>query len=161
VRWLPPVSPHPCRANRGRKYLFLRPGGSLYLGDVHPLAMALDPDRRVGEPVTFRFDYFETVQPGTTSDDTTYTGDGTKLVNQSNHEWSHGIGEIVTAALAAGFRIDALIEDDFTDWPMFPDMIKDQSTGHYRLPPSSPRLPFYVTLQMTKPYVHRSSPSVT
>ncbi len=128
----------------------LRPGGSLYLRDVHPFAMALDPDRQAGEPLTIRFDYFETLEPGTTESDTTYTGDGTKLVNQRDHEWSHGIAEIVTGALTAGFHTNGLYEDDFVDWQAYPDMVKDHVTGHYHLPSSYPRIPFYVTLLATK-----------
>jgi SAM-dependent methyltransferase len=131
-------------------YDLLRPGGSLYLRDVHPFAMALDPDRQAGEPLRVRFDYFETVEPGTTESDTTYTGDGTKLVNRRDHEWSHGIAEIVGGAMAAGFHLDALYEDDFVDWLAYPDMVKDDATGRYHFPSGYPRVPFYVTVQATK-----------
>jgi SAM-dependent methyltransferase len=130
----------------------LKPGGSLYVRDVHPVAMMLDPDGQPGDPMTLRFDYFETVEPGTTMSDGTYTGNGTKLPSDMpDHEWSHSIAEIVGGVLNAGLQLDALYEDDFADWQANPDMVLDATTGHYRLPPHLPRIPWYVTVMATKP----------
>jgi SAM-dependent methyltransferase len=129
----------------------LRPGGKLYVRDVHPFAMALDPDREAGDPLTIRFDYFETLEPGTTIGDVTYAGDGTTMAEpMPDHEWSHSIAEIVQGAMRAGFRLDDLYEDDFTDWAAQPDMVLNESNGEYRLPPSLPRVPWYVTVMATK-----------
>ena len=128
----------------------LRPGGSLYLRDLHPFFMSLDFDRALGDPLKVRFDYFEMPEPESLETEHTYSGDGRPLKNKLTHEWSHSISEIIGGALSAGLQIDAVYEDDFTDWPAFPDMIEGDN-GQFRMPPGTPRIPYYFTLQATKP----------
>ncbi len=128
----------------------MTPGGSLYLRDSHPFFMTIDFERSVGDPLTVRFDYFETLEPESLESEHSYSGDGRILRNKITHEWSHGVAEILGGALGAGLTIDGFFEDEFTDWQAFPDMIEGDN-GQFRLPSGSPRIPFYFTLQATKP----------
>ena len=128
----------------------LKPGGSLYLRDTHPFYMAIDFERNAGDPLQIRFDYFETPEPESIDSTTTYSGDGRPLTNTMNHEWSHGIGDILDGALRAGLTIDGFFEDDFADWQAFPDMVEG-ANGQFRLPSRMPRIPFYFTLQAHRP----------
>jgi SAM-dependent methyltransferase len=127
----------------------LKTGGSLYLRDTHPFFMSLDFERELGDPLKVRFDYFETQEPESLETTSSYTGDGRELTNKITHEWSHSISEIVGGALRAGLRIDAVHEDEFADWQAFPDMIEGED-GQFRMPPGTPRIPFYFILQATK-----------
>lgn len=130
--------------------VLVKPGGSLYLRDVHPFFMTLDFDRAVGDPLKVRFDYFEMPEPESLETEHSYTGDGRPLKNKLTHEWSHSISEIIGGALRAGLSIDAFYEDDFAEWQAFPDMIKGEA-GQFRMPSGTPRIPFSFTLQATKP----------
>ncbi|MEP7302035.1 MAG: class I SAM-dependent methyltransferase [Caldimonas sp.] len=126
----------------------LKPGGRLYLRDVHPMAMAVDAD---SDPVfRLRYPYGEQVLPVTLADEQTYAGDGTPLAHPVTHEWSHGLGEIVQGALDAGLAIRGLAEHYYTEWPMFASMQLDAG-GHYVLPEAPERLPLLFTLQAGKP----------
>jgi SAM-dependent methyltransferase len=121
----------------------LRPGGRLYLHDVHPLTLAVADD-----DLRFEHSYFEEAQPISYDEVTTYTdGDGT-LVNTRTYEWNHSIGEIVTAVLAHGLHIDTLIEQDWTTWPRFPWLIQT-GNRHWQAPDSKPRVPLSFTLVAT------------
>jgi SAM-dependent methyltransferase len=126
----------------------LRPGGSLYLRDLHPFFMTLDFDRALGDPLTVRFDYYEMPEPESLETEHTYSGDGRPLKNKMTHEWSHSISEIISGALGAGLQIHAVYEDEFTDWQAFPDMIEGEN-GQFRMPTGTPRIPYYFTLQAT------------
>ena len=126
----------------------LRPGGRLYLRDVHPMSMVLDPD--VEPEFRLRFPYGETVEPVTLESDQTYIGDGTPLIHRKTHEWSHGLGEIVQGALDAGLVITGLAEHFYTEWQAFPSMIKLED-GRWVLPDRPERLPLLFTLQAMKP----------
>ncbi len=128
----------------------LKPGGSLYLRDTHPFYMAIDFERGAGDPLQIRFDYFETPEPESIDSTTTYSGDGRPLTNTMNHEWSHGIADILGGALRSGLTIDAFFEDDFADWQAFPDMVEG-ANSQFRLPPGMPRIPFYFTLRAHRP----------
>ena len=56
--------------------------------------------------------------------DETYGGEG-KLENSVSHEWNHGMGEIVTALIRHGFRIDLLDEHRELDWMALPHMVEE------------------------------------
>lgn len=126
----------------------LNPGGRLYLRDVHPMAMVVDPAS--GMALRLRFPYGERIEPVTMHDDQTYAGDGTPVAHAMTHEWSHGLGEIVRGALAAGLVIADLDEHYYTEWRMFESMKQDE-TGRYVLPEAPERLPLLFTLQAIKP----------
>jgi SAM-dependent methyltransferase len=118
----------------------LRPGGRLYLHDVHPLTLALaDDDLRVERS------YFEESQPVRFDDDTSYTDGHNRLVNTRTYEWNHALGEIVAAVLAQGLHLDQLVEHDWTVWPRFPWLI-ETADRHWKAPPGKPRVPLSFTL---------------
>ncbi|MCE9658142.1 MAG: class I SAM-dependent methyltransferase [Burkholderiales bacterium] len=126
----------------------LKPGGRLYLRDVHPMAMAIDPGSDL--ELRLRFPYGEQPLPVTLHDDQTYSGDGTPLANSTSHEWSHSLGEIVEGALAAGLVVSGLAEHYYTEWRMLESMVKD-ADDRWLLPEAPERLPLLFTLQATKP----------
>jgi SAM-dependent methyltransferase len=126
----------------------LRPGGRLYLRDVHPMIMVIDPES--DGDLKLRYPYGETAEPVTLQADTTYTGDGTRLVEKTTHEWSHGVGEIVQGALDAGLTITSLHEHFYADWQAFRSMVEVEP-GKYVLPEGPERLPLLFTLTAAKP----------
>jgi len=126
----------------------LKPRGRLHLRDVHPMAMAFDPE--VDGELRLRYPYGETVDPVSLASDQTYVGDGTPLVHRTTHEWSHGIGEIIQGAIDAGFEIRGLEEHYYTEWRMWPSMVR-QGPGRYVLADGPERLPLLFTLKALRP----------
>ena len=76
-----------------------RPGGRLYLHDIHPVAWAL-----ADESPTFAYTYFEEHEPYVDDSGETYTDAERALVNTRTYEWNHSIGEVVTALIDRGMR---------------------------------------------------------
>lgn len=143
INWIPSIARWMAVAAR-----LLRPGGRLYLRDAHPMAMVVDPDST--DEIRLHYAYGETREPVTLQDEQTYAGDGTPLANTTTHEWSHGLGEIVQAALDAGLVITGLHEHFYIEWPMFPAMVSVEP-GRYVLPDRPERLPLLFTLTASKP----------
>lgn len=85
----------------------LRPGGVLYLLDIHPLAMALH-ETSTGYGLTCS--YFGGGEPSITSEDRSYAVSDVGLMNQETHEWIHPVGDVVTALAGAGLAIDFVHE---------------------------------------------------
>ncbi len=127
----------------------LRPGGRLFLRDGHPLAQALDerqfPRLAIGYP------YFETAEPQVCEDTATYVDTDGALTRTVTHQWSHGIGEIATAVLAAGLTLTGLEEHDSAPWPVLPEGMARGDDGEWRLVEHRERVPFTFTLQARKP----------
>lgn len=67
-----------------------------------------------------------------------------------SHEWSHGLGEIVSALLAEGMTITGLTEHDSVPWDALPGQMEQLGGGEYRLADRPWRLPHTYTLQAVK-----------
>lgn len=137
--WLPSV-----RQWASQVGALLRPGGRLYLHDGHPLAWALaDDEERV------QHTWFEDGEPYVDDLDVTYTDGDHRLTHTRTYEWNHSIGEIVTAVLDHGLRIDLLIEHDWTVYPRFDWLVTD-GDGRWFIPPDRPRMPLTFSLLATR-----------
>ena len=93
---------------------FVKPGGFLYLYEGHPMLWSLDEERQDGV-LALRYDYFETERPNAWDYEFTYT-DGPPLKNTKGFEWNHGLGEIATALIDAGLRLDFIHEHREIAW---------------------------------------------
>ena len=83
-------------------------------------------------------------------DETECYGDkAVTLKNTRSYEWTHGVGEVVSALLKAGLGLEALTEHEFLAWDQFPFMVADDE-GLWWLPEGSHRLPLSFSLQATK-----------
>ncbi len=99
-----------------------KPGGTFYIKEGHPFLWALDDELDDGSLVV-KHPYFERPDPTTWDYGETYGGEG-KVGNSVSHEWNHGLGEIVTALIGHGFRIDLLVEHREVNWQALPQMIQ-------------------------------------
>jgi len=117
-----------------------RPGGRLYLHESHPVAWSLAHDSP-----TLEYSYFEEPEPYVDDSGETYTDGGVGLAHRLTYEWNHGIGEVVTALVDRGMRIDRLTEHDWTVLQQFPWLV-ERSPGKWGAPADCARLPLSYTL---------------
>jgi hypothetical protein len=118
----------------------LRPGGRLYLHDVHPLSDALADDDLVVEHT-----YFEEPEPYVDDSGFTYTDGTDTLSMKRSFSWNHGVGETVTALIRHGLTLDWLQEHDYTSFARFPWLV-DDGRHHFTLPEGRPRIPLSFSL---------------
>ncbi len=119
-------------------HTLLRPGGWLYLAETHPYAVA---SRWDGYDYGGGVAHFDD-QHGD------YTDDDALFEHPESWEWSHGVGEIVTALAAAGMRIDWLHEHDISAWHLNDaDALVQGDDGMWRSPGST--LPLSFSLHAT------------
>ena len=127
---------------------FLETGGLFYVRDGHPMLLALDLDR-TDDTLLVRYPYFESPDPTRYEAEGSYAGDG-KLKHTANYEWAHGLGEIVTALIDTGLRIDRVDEHRFLDWHAMACMIRGDD-GYYRFPPHlANNVPLQFSIRATK-----------
>lgn len=126
-------------------YRTLRPGGRLVLLDGHPLAEMIE----TADPLTLDFPYandgghrFETQG--------SYANRTAKLTHTAGVYYAHSLGQIVTGAVQAGFRVDALIEhvESSFEHRGIPTLEPD---GRWRLRIDGQALPLLFTLRATRP----------
>lgn len=161
ICWLPSISrwAHTVSA-------LLRPGGRLFIRDMHPVLNSLlaqvvaedHPDRRQqpwitgpgGTTLALELPYYEQSEPLEWNDAVTYAGGGA-VSSPRSIEWNHSIAEIVTAVLDAGMELTGLYEHDSVPFEPFQGcMTYDTDTGEYRLSERPERLPATFTLTAIK-----------
>lgn len=111
----------------------LRPGGVLVLIDIHPLVLMVD----TAQPLTADFPYAGE-QPRTFSSGSSYAVTGLDDSVSQTVQWPHGLGEIVTAAAAAGLQVQSLTE--WLDEEPDPKLVTGPD-GRARFPLGSQYLP--------------------
>lgn len=127
----------------------LAPGGSLFLREGHPILWAMD--ERLDDDLHLRFSYFEHEQPLEWDDDSTYVDTARPLTATRTYEWNHSLGEIVTALIDAGLRIDLLVEHDSVPWEALPGQMVLRPDGEFALAERSGVAPLSYTLRATRP----------
>jgi SAM-dependent methyltransferase len=130
----------------------LRPGGSLYLVEFHPLLYALGvvPPEDNSEELVLRHDFLG--GRGVDERDATHTyTDGPALTEATvGYEWRHEVGAVINALVGAGLRIDLVRESETLPWPRWSTMVPTDD-GWFRLPDSAPRIPLLYALSASKP----------
>ncbi len=129
---------------------FLAPGGRFFITEVHPVIQAFeDEDVEPGE-LRLRYPYWEHPDPLVFEVKGSYADPDADVGEQAEHGWDHGLGEIVTALIDAGLRIETLVEHPFLDWKV--GFLVDDGTGLWRLPPGAGgELPLMFSLVAAKP----------
>ena len=120
----------------------LRPGGELYLFEFHPVKFMILG--AAPSAVEIRDGYFTPPEGyremgGVTYADASPTSGGSV-------EWNHPLGEVVTALVRAGLRIESLREldrDVLRQW----DMMERAEDGMWRMPADRPSLPLMYVLR--------------
>lgn len=137
--WLPDINGWAAVVSK-----MLKPGGTFYVRDGHPMAHAIDNERE-DDLLVVNYPYFEKREGMRFEDDTTYT-DGAHLTSAVSYEWNHGLGETVTALIKAGLRIDFVHEHRFAEYQHFPSLIKSVD-GRWRFPKHDDRVPLMFSIR--------------
>jgi SAM-dependent methyltransferase len=146
LNWLPDV-----RAWAHVVAHFLAPGGTFFITEAHPVMMAFEEEHVGPGELRLRYPYWEHPDPLTFPAVGSYADPTAEVIGQTEHSWDHGLGEIVTALIEAGLRIDRLVEHPFLDWKV--DFLVDAPDGTWRMPPDSGpgELPLMFSLLASKP----------
>jgi SAM-dependent methyltransferase len=142
--WLPEVGPW-ANVVAG----LLRPGGRLFIREGHPMMWAIDETHT--EDLVIGYPYFELQEAIVTDDPGTYVATEAEFTHNVTHCWNHGLGEIVTALLAAGMQLAGLVEHQSVPWQALPGQMEQVDLGEWQLADRPWRLPCAYTLQAVKP----------
>jgi SAM-dependent methyltransferase len=117
--WLPDIPRWAQAVSR-----MLRPGGTFYIREAHPVLWSLEDERDDAQLVIGR-PYFEVAAP--TRWDAAPLWDKEAPPEVATHyEWSHSLGEIIGALIEASLVIEALCEHGTCLWQALAFMVEDQ-----------------------------------
>jgi SAM-dependent methyltransferase len=129
---------------------FVRPGGRFYITEIHPVAQAFEDEGIAPGELRLRYPYWEHRAPLAFPVVGSYADPTATVATPTEYGWDHGLGEIVTALVEAGLRIESLREYPFVDWPV--GFLVEADDGTWRLPPGTAgELPLFFSILATKP----------
>ena len=122
----------------------LKPGGMFYILDGHPLMNVFEESEAGDLRLEYGYFHEEHLWEG---GEPSYAG--SEIIESPVYEWHHSLGEIVTALIGAGLRIEYLHEFPFSSYRAFPMMKKDDD-GLWRFPEHNDSLPQLFSIRATK-----------
>jgi SAM-dependent methyltransferase len=126
---------------------FLKPGGTFYIVEGHPFTVVFDNESDTKE-LRVSYPYFHSAQPARWDADGTYA-DKSAMVTHPTYEWTHSLGDIINALIAAGLKIEFLHEFPFGCYAHFPFMVQGDD-GWWRLKDGDGTIPLLFSLKATK-----------
>jgi len=123
----------------------LRPGGRLVLVELHPLYLMVSST----DPLVLDFPY--AFDGGRTFDEPgSYADAEADVAATTTVEYAHSLGEVVTAAVGAGLRIDALHEHLDAARDLRGGLLPREADGRCRLRVGGEVLPLFYTLRASR-----------
>ena len=143
--WLPDI-----RAWAGVVAYFVAPGGIFFITEAHPVTNVFENEGVGPGELRLAYPYWEHREPLTFPVKGSYADPTADVGVQTEHSWDHGLGEIVTALIEAGLRIETLVEHPFLDWST--DFLVESEPGRFVLPSDAGgELPLMFSLLARKP----------
>ncbi len=127
---------------------FVRPGGTFYIVEFHPFAGVFDNERTVTD-LHVRYPYFPCGEPLRFETDGTYGGSETVPVHII-YEFPHPVGDVGTALIDAGLRIEHLHEFPFSTSQFLP-FTQRMPDGTARMTKHDGSVPLMFSIRATKP----------
>jgi SAM-dependent methyltransferase len=131
---------------------FVKPGGRFYITEAHPVLQVFEDEGVSPGELRLRYPYWEHGDPLIFDVHGSYADPNADLgAEHQEHGWDHGLGEIVTALIDAGLRIDRLEEHPFLEWKV--DFLVEQTPGsdQWVLPDGPGEMPLMFSLLASKP----------
>ncbi len=121
---------------------YVRPGGTFFLVDMHPIANTLSADASDVAGARFRVAhrYFSAAEPLSESVE---AGDGQP---GTIYVWSYGLCEVLTALIRAGLRLDEVREHPMTFYRQFPALVRG-ADGYWHWPTPENTLPLLFSVK--------------
>ena len=145
ITWLPELDEWARSIER-----LLTPGGIFMIRDDHPLLSALGfsgtkivSDYKTGSISSYDMDVTYVTDPHNEISEQ-------QLAHTKNHNWSHDFQEIIEALTSAGLSIEALREDEVTEWQSLPMLEFHPEDESWRMPAGLPRIPLMFSIVARK-----------
>lgn len=128
---------------------YMRSGGTFLLVEMHPFAMMLDAASEDGLSLRVQGSYFHTAEP-LVEEAHGLPKEEAARAPESVYIWRHSLGEVVTALIQAGLRIERLSEFPLAHYQQFPGLVLGDD-GWWRWPTPENTLPMLFAIAATKP----------
>lgn len=138
IGWLPDLDPWARIISH-----FLKPGGTFYIVEFHPVVWMLDEDLR-----EIVYPYQSNLEPIVTDTEESYT-DGSSHSKQREYSWNHSLSEVVTALHNHGLQLQHLHEFPYSPYNCFRHMVQGPD-GYWRIKHLQGKIPLLFSVKAQK-----------
>ena len=103
----------------------LKPGGIFYIVEFHPIVGVLDDDG-----IALEYPYFNDQDNPIKLDEHGSYANPEADFRHPSYVWNHGIGEIISALISSGFKIEFLHEFPFSTWKCW-QFLQEREPGRF------------------------------
>ena len=128
---------------------FVRPGGTFYIVEFHPISNVFDETAGVDD-LYVKYPYFELAEPFKDDSGNDYADPSAPLEHTTTYWFPHSLGDVVSALIDAGLRIDHLHEFPFSTYQFLP-FTERRPDGTVRLTKHDGCVPLLYSIKATKP----------
>ena len=123
----------------------VKPGGTVFVSEFHPLTDALGDDELV-----FERPYFQGAEPTRWDEPGTYADFKAGTEQNVSYEWTHPVSEVIDSLARRGMILESFKEHDFTLFQRWKFL--ERSEGEiYRLPAEMPSIPLMYSVRLRAP----------
>lgn len=126
---------------------YVKPGGFFYIAEFHPFAYVFDDE---ADHLKFRYPYFNEDALKFEFDGSYVEGSADLMKGYEDFEWTYRLGDVVSALIDAGLRIEFLREHPYTVYQQLPFLVRDDQ-GNYVFPGGAQPIPLMFSLKASKP----------
>ena len=137
IGWLPNIDTWADIVNH-----FLKPGGSFYMADFHPVLWMMDEQFE-----RIKYDYFNT-SVITEDISGTYT-DRSAPIRSTEHSWNHPVSEILNALMRQGLQITQFNEFPFSHYNCF-NNLEQADDGNWYIKDMDKKMPMMYSIKAGK-----------
>jgi SAM-dependent methyltransferase len=124
---------------------FLKPGGVFYMAEFHPTALTFDENAK---DLRIAYPYFDSaVQVSSSPGD--YANREATVKQPLEYEWTHPLGEVLTALIQAGLSLQFVHEFPFNVYQALPCLQKAED-GYWYLPGKAETIPLIYSVRAVK-----------
>lgn len=137
IGWLPDLDEWAAIISR-----LLRKGGTFYLAEFHPVVWMFDNNF---EKIIYSYNKSSVIEE---EESGTYA-DTAAAINTTSFTWNHGLGEVLTALISHGLKIEFLHEFPFSPYNCFQNTVKG-ADGNFRIKNLENLIPMMYSVKATK-----------
>jgi 2-polyprenyl-3-methyl-5-hydroxy-6-metoxy-1,4-benzoquinol methylase len=138
IGWLPDLDKW-----AGLIHHYLKPGGSFYMADFHPVVWMFDD-----EFTHIKYSY-ENRELIVMENQPTYTGDE-QAIQGKEYSWNHSTSELLNALIGAGLRLEQFNEHMYSPYSNFTNSV-ETSPGQWQIKGIEGKIPMVYSLRAIKP----------
>ncbi|WP_405250821.1 class I SAM-dependent methyltransferase [Dokdonia sp. Asnod3-C12] len=117
IGWLPDLKPWALMIAQR-----LKSGGTFYMVEFHPIVWMFD---YTGDKPVMKYGYHQD-EAVYEEYEGTYAQTDAPMISKE-YGWNHGLGEVVSALIDAGLKIEILRERDASPYDVLPDLVKNEN----------------------------------